>query len=173
MLAILGLAMLGAVVFSLYGVHNTLACQGFSMAANQVGRNTMLTSSLPQYTDNAQNFSCALKHGWKWSLGGRGFKGFEVETSEGFKEKVLSIAMKDEDVQKLLNEGYSVNNIKIMQVRFVAQENGQITMEARKALVVLVNGNGGRACVEVDLKAEKVTRIVIVNIKVIEKSTLT
>lgn len=165
LLAALGLVVLGAITVSLYGA---MAYPGFPVETNQQAE-----PKGPSFAMGTQNFTCAPKPSWKWPMRGKGFKGFQVEVSEGFKEKVLAIVKADEDVQKLLNEGYSISDIRVAQVKLTVQENGQITMETSKALVMLTNGNGGRACVEVDLKAGAVTKIVVVNIKVIEKGAST
>lgn len=165
LLVILGLAVLGAVAFSLY---NVLAYNSFTNAVVQ--KNGLKIS--PCIVDS-RNFTCIPKRGWKWPVEGKFFRGFQVELSEGFKNRVLEIIKADGDVQRLLNEGYNVSSIKIAQVKFVVQEGGEITIEATKAIVVLTNGNGSRACVEVDLKAGAVTRIVVMNVKVIEKGSLT
>ncbi|MEM2321107.1 MAG: hypothetical protein QXS79_04410 [Candidatus Bathyarchaeia archaeon] len=165
LLAALGLVVLGAIAISLYGA---MAHPGFQVEANQQAELKGLSFAM-----GAQNFTCVPKPCQKWPIRGKGFKGFQVELSEGFKEKVLAIVKADEDVQKLLSEGYNVSDIRVAQVKLTVQENGQITMEASKALVMLTNGNGGKACVEVDLKARVVTKIVVVNIKVIKKGAST
>ncbi|MEM1674580.1 MAG: hypothetical protein QXE14_01040 [Candidatus Bathyarchaeia archaeon] len=168
LLVILGLAVLGAVIFSLYNALASLACVGFDNGFTQ--KNGLKIS--PCIVDS-RNFTCIPKRGWEWSMRDKFFRGFQVELSEGFKNRVLEIIKSDEDVQRLLNEGYNVSSIKIAQVKLVVRESGEIAIEAIKAIVVLTNGNGGRACVEVDLKAGSVTRIVVMNVKVIEKGSST
>ncbi|MEM0010858.1 MAG: hypothetical protein QXT84_04090 [Candidatus Bathyarchaeia archaeon] len=169
MLAILSLVALGAIIIS-FSIHGSLAYSGIPAVAKQMTErdDTIATWKYRGYTGNAQNFSRAFRCGWP-PFGLKGPKRIEVELSEGFKEKVLSIVRADGDVQKLINEGYNVTDVRVMQMKLVVQENGQITLEASKALVVLANGNGGRAFVEVDVKAEKVTRIITMNIKVVKK----
>lgn len=169
-LAILSLAVLGAIIISLYSTYNALAYPGIPAAAEQMARrDDMMAMGIWKYAGDAQNFSRAFRRGWPPPFGFRGPKRIGVELSEGFKEKVLSIAKADGDVQKLLSEGYNVTDVRVVQVRFMVQEDGQITLEASKALVILANGNGDRAFVEVDVKAGKVTRIVTMNIKVVKK----
>ncbi|MBS7607378.1 MAG: hypothetical protein QW502_01350 [Candidatus Bathyarchaeia archaeon] len=170
-LAALGLAALSAMIVSAYSVLAWYS--GRSWMTGWVERRAIPISVEPQCIGNAQNFTWTFRRGWKWALGSRwGFKGIEIELSEGFKEKVLGISSSDEDVQNLLNEGYSVSDIKISHVKLVVQENGQITMEADKAMLILTK-NGSRAFVEIDLKAEKVTKITIISITIIDKSTST
>lgn len=168
---ILGLAVLGATIISLYSVYGALAYSGLSIGMNQwAEREDILALRASRYVKDVQNFSCVPKRCWRWLPRCRDF---EVEISEEFKEEVLNIAKADEDVQRLLNEGYNVSSIRVARIRLVVQEGGKIAMESSKALVILANGDGGRAHVEVDLRAKAVTRIVIVNIKVIEKSAST
>ena len=94
-----------------------------------------------------------------------------MELSEEFKQKVISIAKSDEDVQNLLNSGYNVSSIMPMYMKLTVQENGQVLMEVDKVLLVLTKKDEyGRASVEIDFKAEKVTRITIINVTVIDKS---
>jgi len=166
MLAILSLVALGAIIIS-FSIHCSLAYSGISAVAKQMAERDDIIATW-KYTGDAQNFSRAFRCGWP-PFGLKSPKRIGVELSEGFKEKVLSIVKADGDVQKLINEGYNVTDVRVMQMKLVVQENGQITLEASKALVVLANGNGGRAFVEVDVKAEKVTRIITMNIKVVKK----
>lgn len=171
LLVALGLVALSAIIISTY---SALAWRHSPELIWRAGPTP--TSARSICANNAQNFTWAFKRGWRIPLEGkryRGFLGHNVELSEGFKEKVLGIASGDGDVQKLLSEGYNVSDIKVAHVKLTVQENGQITMEADKAVLLLVKSDGGRAFVEVDLKAEKVTRIVIVNVTVIEKGTAT
>lgn len=170
-LVALGLAALSAMIVSAYSVLAWYS--GRSWMTGWVERRAMPVSVESQCVSNAQNFTWTFRRGWKWALGNRwGFKRIEIELSEGFKEKVLRIASSDEDAQNLLNEGYSVSDIKISHVKLVVQENGQITMEADKVMLILTK-NSSRAFVEIDLKAEKVAKITIISITVIDKSTST
>jgi len=105
-----------------------------------------------------------------WSLGqsrGWGRRGF-VEVSEEFKENVVNIAKSDEDVQALLGEGYNVTGVRPI-IKAEVQANGDVTMRATEAIVVLRKDATGNASVWVDLEEGKVTRIVILTRTVIEK----
>ncbi|MEM3715785.1 MAG: hypothetical protein QW145_01335 [Candidatus Bathyarchaeia archaeon] len=171
LLAALGLVALSAIIISTY------SASAWHRSPELISRaGSTPTSAGSICASNAHNFTWTFKRCWRMPLEGKrckGFFGYNVELSEGFREKVLGIASGDGDVQKLLSEGYNVSDIKVAHVRFTVQDNGQITMEADKAILLLVKSDGGRAFVEVDLKAEKVTRIVIVNVTVIEKGTAT
>ena len=94
--------------------------------------------------------------------------GFQISVSEEFKENVMNIAKSDPDVQNLLDVGYENTYIQPI-IKATVQGNGDITMKATGAIVTLRN-NENRALVQVDLEAGKVTKIVIVERTVIEKS---
>jgi len=171
-LVALGLAALSAMIVSAYSVLAWYSGRSW-ITTGWVERRTIPISVEPRCIGNAQNFTWTFKRCWKWALGNRwGFKGIEIELSEGFKEKVLEIASSDNDIQALLNEGYNVSDIKISHVKLVVQENGQITMEADKAMLILTK-NSSRAFVEIDLKAEKVAKITVISITIIDKSSST
>lgn len=166
LLAALGLAMLGAIITVVYGVSARYCDCRYTTAA--VERRAVSAPIEPPCISDSQNFTWNFRHCRRFPPGGKGFRGFEIELSEEFKERVLGIAKNDEDIQKLLGEGYNVSNVKVAHIKLVVQENGQVTMEADKAIVILTKDNS-RALVEVDVKAEKVTRIKIVSVTVIEK----
>ncbi|MBS7654366.1 MAG: hypothetical protein QXW17_03485 [Candidatus Bathyarchaeia archaeon] len=171
LLAVLGLAALSAVIISAYSV---LAWYGgYTRITRWVERGSMPFSAEPPRISDAQNFTWTFRRGWRWALGNKYCRGFEIELSEGFRKKVLEIVSSDTDVQKFLDEGYDVSDIKVTHMKFTVQENGQITMESDRVMLMLTKGEGSRAFVEIDLKAEKVTKITIVNITVIDKSTST
>lgn len=108
---------------------------------------------------------------WRW----RGLRGPclkeihpALEVSEEFQQKVMQIAKADPDVQELLDAGYENAGIKPI-VKATVQGNGEVTLRASKAILML-RKEGGRAMVHVDVEAEKVTKIVKVEWTVIEKS---
>lgn len=165
----LGLAALGAIVVSTY---SALAWR-YTMGIRRSIEQKAITPPAQSCINNAQNITVPPRFCWRLPFWIKGFKvtrGLDVELSEGFKNRVLSIAKGDEDVQKLLSEGYEISDIRIAHVKLVVQENGQITMEVDRVILLLVKGDS-RAFVEIDLKAEKVTRITIVNITLIKKDT--
>lgn len=173
--AVLGLAVLGTMVASTYAIYN-----GRSWLSWQTGYGfrAMPTSLNPPscISDvNTNNFTWAFRRGWKWALGDkycRGFRGIEIELSEGFKNRVFEIASNDVDVQNLLNEGYNVGDIKPIRMKLTVQEDGQVTAQVDKVLLTLTKEGGyNRAFVEVDLKEGKVVKITILSVTVIDKST--
>lgn len=170
-LTVLGLAALSAIIISAYSV---LAWYGgYPWITGLVGRRATSTSAEPPCVGDAQNFTWTFRRGWRWTPANKCCRGIEIELSEGFKEKVLKIASSDGDVQNLLSEGYNISDIKIAHVKLVAQENGQIFMEADKAILILTKNESSRAFVEIDLKTEKVAKIIIVSVTIIDKSTST
>ncbi|MBS7637935.1 hypothetical protein KEJ49_03460 [Candidatus Bathyarchaeota archaeon] len=93
-----------------------------------------------------------------------------LEVSDDFKERALSIAMGDNDVKRLLDEGYNVTIVKPI-IRAVVQGNGEVTLRATGALLVLRKNASGLANVEVDIEAGRVARIIILSRTVIQKSS--
>jgi hypothetical protein len=167
LLGILSLTVLSAIIISTYAVYSKFSRYGWTIQWTERGA--------PPCSGDCQNFTRPFQHGWRWTLENKFAKGFgkaTVELSEEFKQKVISIAKSDEDVQNLLNSGYNVSSIMPMYMKLTVQENGQVLMEVDKVLLVLTKKDEyGRASVEIDFKAEKVTRITIISITVIEKST--
>jgi len=100
---------------------------------------------------------------------GRGCFGYGfVEVSEEFKQNVVNIAQNDTDVQNLLNEGYNITAVKPI-IKNVVEGDGTVVTKATSAILILEKDTTGRASVWVDLEQEKVTRIEILTITVIEK----
>jgi hypothetical protein len=110
--------------------------------------------------------------GWQhWGTPhGQFCRGFEsqINVSEEFKENVMNIAKSDPDVQNLLDAGYENTYIQPI-IEATVQGNGDVTIKATGAIITFLK-NGGRALVQVDLEAGKVTKIVKVEWTVIEKS---
>ena len=109
---------------------------------------------------------------WQWRWGRHygpfcGGFGPKISVSEEFKENVINIAENDSDVQNLLDAGYENVSIRPI-IKATVQGNGDIT-KATGAILTLCK-EGGRALVQVDLEAGKVTKIVKVEWTVIEKS---
>ena len=100
---------------------------------------------------------------------GRCGPGQLIEVSEEFRTNVVNIVENDEDVQKLLGEGYNVTNVRPILSSIVAG-NGDVTTKATDAIVIMQKDSTGRASVLVDLVEGKVTRIVIETRTVIEKT---
>lgn len=81
-----------------------------------------------------------------------------IEVSEGFKEKVINIIKSDKDVQNLLNDGYSIINVRPV-VKTIVGDDGSVTMKATGAIVTL-SKESTRVIVKVDVENAKVTEIV-------------
>lgn len=100
---------------------------------------------------------------WAW-------RGERFEISAEYNETVISIAQSDEDVQNLLSDGYSISSIKPI-IKRIIEADGGVTQKASSSIVVLTKNNVGRAAVWVDLESNKVTKIVIFTMTVIDKSS--
>jgi len=88
--------------------------------------------------------------------------------SEEFKEKVISIAKADEDVQNLLNSGYNVTAVRPV-IKTVVEGDGSVVMRATGAVITLVKDKMSRATVKVDLENARVTEVTVLTRTVIEK----
>jgi hypothetical protein len=91
-----------------------------------------------------------------------------IEISEEYKANIRNILNSDEDVKKLLENGYNITAITPI-IKAVVQGNGEVVLKATEATVTLRKDNEGIAYVEVNLELSKVTRIVILSRTVIEK----
>jgi len=94
--------------------------------------------------------------------------GPRVEVSEEYRNKVLEILSNDEDVAKLLSEGYNVTSVKPIIKAYVAAD-GTVALKASQALVTLVKKGEGVAVALVDLEQGKVDKLVVYSKTVIEK----
>jgi len=81
-----------------------------------------------------------------------------IQVSTEFKNHVISIASNDEDVQTLLNDGYNATGVSPI-INYTINANGDVTMKAANAIVVLRKSTRGIAYVWVNVETEKVTRI--------------
>jgi len=88
--------------------------------------------------------------------------------SEEFKEKVISIAKANEDVQNLLNSGYNVTAVRPV-IKTVVEGDGSVVMRATGAVITLVKDKMSRATVKVDLENARVTEVTVLTRTVIEK----
>ncbi|MEM1623110.1 MAG: hypothetical protein QW543_03115 [Sulfolobales archaeon] len=95
--------------------------------------------------------------------------GPRVEVSEEYKEKVLKIATGDADVSKLLEDGYNITGIRPV-IKAYVEADGSVSLRADEALVILRKENG-IAVALINLKEERVTKIVVCSfsVNVIEK----
>ncbi len=94
--------------------------------------------------------------------------GPRVEVSEEYRSRVLEILSSDEDVAKLLSEGYNVTLVKPIIKAYVAAD-GAVALKASQALVTLVRKGEGVAVALVDLEQGKVVKLVVYSKTVIEK----
>jgi len=97
-----------------------------------------------------------------------GWGGGSITVSQEYKDKVISIAQNDSDVQNLLADGYNITDVRPI-VNTVVEADGTVTMKATTAVVVLEKDTTGRAFVTVNVEEGKVTRIEILTRTVIEK----
>ncbi len=100
-----------------------------------------------------------LKAGW--ALGPR------LVVSEEYRERVVEIAMEDPDVSKLVEEGFNVTNVRPI-VRAYVGADGSVSLRADEALVVL-RKDGSVAVVLVSLSEERVIKVVVRTVTVVEK----
>ncbi|UCC33259.1 MAG: hypothetical protein JSW53_05690 [Candidatus Bathyarchaeota archaeon] len=98
---------------------------------------------------------------------GWGPRGF-VEVSEEFEENAISIAESDEDVQALLDDGYSNTGVRPI-IKSIVEAEGNVETKATSAILVLEKDETSHASVWVDMEEAKVTKIVILARTVIEK----
>jgi len=98
----------------------------------------------------------------------KGLIGPRVEVSEEYRSRVLEILSRDEDVAKLLSEGYNVTLVKPI-IKAYAAADGTVTLKAPQALVTLVKKGEGVAVALVDLEQGKVVKLVVYAKTVIEK----
>lgn len=142
-------AFLGGMALTAYGVDNDEEnSNGFPEWFN--GRMIAGTCGMPR----------RWPHGW-----GRG--GF-IEISEEFEENAINIAESDEDVQALLDDGYSIAGVRPM-IKSVVDADGNVETKATDAIVILEKDETSRATAWVNLEGAKVTKIVILTRTVIEK----
>jgi|YelNatPaOPRAMG01_1025707.scaffolds.fasta_scaffold69916_1 hypothetical protein len=88
------------------------------------------------------------------------------EISEGFKEKVVNILKSDENVQKLLNEGYNITCIRPI-VKAIVKEDSTVIMKATGAIVILTKDTS-HALVKVDVENNKVLETIILTETIIK-----
>jgi hypothetical protein len=101
------------------------------------------------------------RHGFGWGCG-------NITVSQEYKDKVISIAQNDSDVQSLLAEGYNITGVRPI-INTVVEADGTVTMKATTAIVMLEKDTTGRAFVTVNVEEGKVTKIVTLTRTVIEK----
>jgi len=121
-------------------------------------------------TESGIMFNYGGCHGGGHGFGRRGF-GWgpgSITVSQDYKDKVISIAQNDSDVQSLLASGYNITDVRPM-INTVVEADGTVTMKATTAVVVLEKDTTGRAFVTVNVEEGKVTRIEILTRTVIEK----
>ena len=137
---------------------------------------TYAFTALAQDTEEASNpefLECRNGFGLGRGRGrgpGWGHFGY-VEVSEEYEAKVIGIAEDDEDIQGLLNDGYTITGVKPI-FKTVVDSNGDVTTKATSAVVMLQNDDEmGHASAWVDIEEGAVTRIVIFTRTVIDKTS--
>ena len=176
LLGILGLAVLSAVIIPAYACFSGFASYPWSRAAQWTEQKDALMLAEPNdlpCPDDARGFAWRIWHNWRQRLINRWRRGIGVpklELSEEFKQRVIEIAESDEDVQSLLSEGYNITAIKPIHAKSTVQGDGQVLIEVDRVLLVLVKDKYNRAIVLIDFEAEKVIKIVVVNVTVIDKT---
>ncbi|MBX5321304.1 MAG: hypothetical protein QHH12_07725 [Candidatus Bathyarchaeota archaeon] len=154
---VIAVAIIGGIVLNAYSTANAQTTvkseQGWNFGAGWfIGNISMGMHGMP--------------HG---GMRGRGCFGYGfIEVSEEFKQNVINIAQNDADVQNLLNEGYNITAVKPI-IKTIVEGDGTVVTKATSAILMLEKDTTGRASVWVDLEQEKVTRIEILTITVIEK----
>jgi hypothetical protein len=130
--------------------------------ANGAANNTTTES------DSMLNYGGCPSGGHGFGRRGFGWGGGSITVSQEYRDKVISIAQNDSDVQNLLANGYNITNVRPI-ISTVVEADGTVTMKATTAIVVLEKDTIGRAFVTVNVEEGKVTEIVILTKTVIEK----
>jgi hypothetical protein len=134
-------------------------------AADTNSTNTNTTITTPE--NLGLGFSEA--YGGCRGFGRHGFGGFgPAEVSAEYNQTVTSIAENDSDVQNLTAQGYSIIDIRPI-IKNVVDGQGNVTLKATTAIVVLKKDTSGYATALVDIEQSKVTEIVTLTRTVIEK----
>jgi len=135
---------------------------------------TVYANSLTNGTNTESNimFDYDGCHGRGHGFGMRGFgwRGPPVTVSEEYKDNVINIAQNDSDVQALLTGGYNITDVRPI-IGATVEADGAVTMKATTAVLVLEKDTAGRAFVTVNTEEGKVTKIVILTMTVIDKSS--
>jgi len=93
-----------------------------------------------------------------------------IQVSDEYKTKAITIATSDVDVKALLDTGYSVVGVKPI-IQSSLEANGVVTSKATYAIVTLKNAEAkSGVAVWVDMTAGRVTKIVTLTATVIDKS---
>lgn len=92
-----------------------------------------------------------------------------VEVSEEYEANVITIAENDEDVEALLEDGYTIAGVKPL-IKSYVDADGDVTVTATTAVVTLITEDStSRAAVIVDLNTNSVSQIGIMTQTLIEK----
>jgi|GEM_PF-2139751 hypothetical protein len=93
---------------------------------------------------------------------------WKIEISKEIKEKAISIAKNDSDVQKLLDEGYNITNVRPI-IKAVTKKDNNVAIKVIGVIITLKKNSTNYAFIKVDLEKTKVTEIVILTKTVIKK----
>lgn len=162
---VLALAILAGIGVITYANKGTAEANSTAVLANDVLNDTNIVG------DNMCDFGGHHRGGmggfFAGEVDGGGRSGF-VTVSQEFKDNVINITESDQDVQKLLSDGYNITGVRPI-INAVVQADGSVTVKATMAIVTMAQNTTGRATVWVDMEQAKVTRIEIMSITVIEK----
>jgi len=106
---------------------------------------------------------------WPWTNGKGKIAPRQIEVSEEYKQKVVSIAQNDPDIKNLINNGYNITAIKPI-IKATIKADGTIELKASKAIITLMKSKTERATALVDLEQGKITKIIITTVTIIEKT---
>jgi len=106
---------------------------------------------------------------WPWTNGKGKIAPRQIEVSEEYKQKVVSIAQNDPDIKNLINNGYNITAIKPI-IKATIKADGTIELKASKAIITLMKSKTERATALVDLEQGKITKIIITTLTIIEKT---
>jgi hypothetical protein len=126
------------------------------------------TSTKTTTTDGSCGMMADLGMGMKHGHEGGGGLG-QVQVSEEYEQKVISIAENDTDVQNLLAEGYNVTSVHPI-ISTTIDAYGYVTSRATSAILTLQKDTDNKASVWVDGTGGTVTKIVTLSRTVIDKT---
>jgi len=106
---------------------------------------------------------------WPWTNGKGKIAPRQIEVSEEYKQKVISIAQNDPDIQNLINNGYNITAIKPI-IKATIKADGTIELKATNAIITLMKSKTEKAIAQVDIEQGKITKIAIITVTIIEKT---
>lgn len=132
----------------------------------------MLSTTYAQSTNDGQPSTQHVEVPFSFKMG-NWFKckpklfGGLIQVSPEYNETVMSILSSNNDIKRLLDQGYVVTSIRPVVTAYV-QGDGTITFKAEKSVVILSNGNTMVVYV-IDVPSRSVTHIATVNVGAIKE----